>query len=68
MICYCMGESLKTTEKYVLAQLLVSGSINYVEFVGLNNMLREVRDDALRTLIMDNYTDEILYRHKKIKQ
>lgn len=62
-----MSESLATTEKYVLAQLVVSGEIDYVEFVRLNNMLREVRDDALMTLVMNNYTDELLYKHKEIK-
>jgi len=62
-----MGNSLKTTEKYVLAQLLVAGSINYVEFVRLNNMLVGVRDDALRTVVMNDYSDELLYKHKVIK-
>jgi hypothetical protein len=62
-----MGDSLKTTEKYVLAQLLVAGSINYVEFVRLNNMLVGVRDDALRTVVMNDYSDELLYKHKVIK-
>lgn len=61
-----MGDSLKTTEKYVLAQLLVAGSINYVEFVKLNNMLVEVRDDALSTVVMNDYFDELLYKHKVI--
>lgn len=61
-----MGDSLKTTEKYVLAQLLVAGSINYVEFVQLNNMLVEVRDDALSTVVMNDYFDELLYKHKVI--
>lgn len=61
-----MGDSLKTTEKYVLAQLLVAGSINYVEFVKLNNMLVEVRNDALSTVVMNDYFDELLYKHKVI--
>lgn len=45
-----MDESLTTTEKYVLAQLLVSGDLDEGEFRSMNRMGRVYQKKVCRSL------------------
>lgn len=52
---------LKTTEKYALAQILVSGAINRHEFKSANNFLGQVQNDSLTQLKRQGYLQHTLY-------
>lgn len=55
-----MSGDMQTTERYALAQILVSGEINYEEFCEMNQMLREVQEDTLSGLAAKGYLDYTL--------
>jgi len=57
-----MGDDLRVTEKYVLAQILVSGAITYDEFCNMNNMLGEVQDDTFWSLVDKRYLQHTLVK------
>ena len=55
-----MADDLSTTETYLLAQILVSGNLTYQEICDMNDMLSEVRDDALLTLQKKGYLEHTM--------
>lgn len=55
-----MGE-LKTTDKYALAQILVSGAVTSDEFKSANSFLGEVQEDSLARLQRFGYLQHTLY-------
>lgn len=55
------GDSLSTTELYLLSQLLVAGRINYKELCDMNKMPMKVREEALHRLQYENIIEHTLY-------
>lgn len=56
------SSELTTTERYILAQLLICGEVTPTEYENLSEFNRTVREETLDSLDSKGYLNHILYQ------